>query len=100
MECLPVIFLSPVIVHQRKKLTTGKLGKNNIQFPNHEHAGETALCEFVSTAALKPQPGAVFTRVNLSLTNDELERSDCLQQKLPLSRVEIFRAGLQAPDCI
>lgn len=66
----------------------------------NERASETTLREFVSTAAHKPQSGAVVTRVNLSLTNDDLERSEGLQQKLTLSRVEIFRAGLVALDHI
>ncbi|MCU6401183.1 hypothetical protein KW811_22115 [Enterobacter quasiroggenkampii] len=61
-----------------------------------DEAKETTLRDFVSTAAHKPTTGSKITRVNLSLTDEDLDGSEALQRKLNLSRVEIFRAGLVA----
>lgn len=61
-----------------------------------DDAKTTTLREFVSTASHKPATGSLITRVNLSLTGDDLAGSEALQRKLNLSRVEIFRAGLVA----
>ena len=61
-----------------------------------DDAKETSLRDFVSTAAQKPASGSTITRVNLSLTDDDLNSSEAFQNKLGLSRVEVFRAGLLA----
>jgi hypothetical protein len=61
-----------------------------------ENAEQTSLRDFVSTAAHKPTSGSNVTRVNLSLTEDDMDVSADLQNSLSLSRVEIFRAGLVA----
>lgn len=61
-----------------------------------EDAKETTLREFISTAAHRPATATTVTRVNMSLTEDDLAGAEALQKKLSLSRVEIFRAGLLA----
>lgn len=63
-----------------------------------DDARETTLREFVSTAVHRSGTGSLITRVNLSLTEDDLISSELLQNKLGLSRVEVFRAGLLALD--
>lgn len=61
-----------------------------------QKASETTLRDFVSSAALKPNSASSVHRVNMSLTDDDMSKSEIFQDHLNLSRVEIFRAGLLA----
>ncbi|KLP39482.1 hypothetical protein [Enterobacter ludwigii] len=61
-----------------------------------DEAKATTLRDFVSAAAHKPATASRVTRANFSLTDEDLACSDLLQNKLSLSRVEIFRAGMLA----
>lgn len=61
-----------------------------------EKASETTLRDFVSSATQKPTSASRVYRVNLSLTEDDLTKSNYFQDHMSLSRVEIFRAGLLA----
>lgn len=61
-----------------------------------DKASETTLRDFISSAALKPNSASSVHRVNLSLTDDDMSKSQAFQDHLNLSRVEIFRAGLLA----
>ena len=61
-----------------------------------EDAATMTSREFVSGAAIRPASGSNVTRVNLSLTGEDMDASAELQEAMSLSRVEIFRAGLVA----
>lgn len=59
---------------------------------------ETTLRQFISTAAHKPGSASTVTRVNLTLTEADLEKSLRFQDEGAISRAEVIRAALEVLD--
>ncbi|QDY44484.1 hypothetical protein [Candidatus Pantoea soli] len=61
-----------------------------------ESAKETTLRQFVSTAARKPVTASAVTRINLTMTEEDLARSAGFQEEGAISRADVYRAALVA----
>ncbi|WP_340621924.1 hypothetical protein [Xenorhabdus siamensis] len=57
---------------------------------------ETTLRQFISTAVHKPGSASAVTRVNLTLTEEDLEKSLRFQHEGSISRAEVIRSALEA----
>ena len=61
-----------------------------------ESAKDTTLRQFVSTAARKPVTASAVTRINLTVTEDDLAKCAEFQDEGAISRADVFRAALVA----
>lgn len=61
-----------------------------------ETAKGVSLRQFVSTAAHKPSTASAVTRINVTMTEDDLSLSSAYQEEGSITRAEVLRAGLLA----
>ncbi|WP_072017685.1 hypothetical protein [Erwinia typographi] len=61
-----------------------------------EAVTETTLRNFVSSAAHKPATASRVTRINLTMTEEDLGRSVDFQMEGSISRADVFRSALIA----
>ncbi|ACI39852.1 hypothetical protein ACERYU_004848 [Escherichia coli] len=54
------------------------------------------LRQFVSSAAQKPASASAVTRINLTMTDDDLDTAQEFQNEYGASRAEVIRAALAA----
>lgn len=54
------------------------------------------LRQFVSSVAQKPASASAVTRINLTMTDDDLDTAQVFQNKYGASRAEVIRAALAA----
>ncbi|EAB9751954.1 hypothetical protein AH775_19110 [Salmonella enterica subsp. enterica serovar Give] len=54
------------------------------------------LRQFVSSTAQKPASASAVTRINLTMTDDDLETAQEFQNEYGASRTEVIRAALAA----
>lgn len=61
-----------------------------------EAAKDTTLRQFVSTATHKPATASAVTRINLTVTEEDMAKSAEFQAEGTISRADVFRAALMA----
>lgn len=64
----------------------------------NETTEKTTLRHFISTATHKPATASAVTRINLTVTHDDLVKTAEFQQEGAISRADVFRAALVALD--